>query len=71
MNKLTFTLIFLQFALLQTLSAQGDNADFMRSNGKIYVVFAVIIAMFIGILLFLIFIERKLTKLENQITNDE
>ena len=71
MNKLTFSLIFLQFALLQTLSAQGDNPDFMRSTGKIYVVVAVIIAMFIGILLFLIFIERKLTKLENQITNDE
>ena len=47
--------------------AQASGGDFMRSIGKIYVVVAVIVAIFIGIVVFLIYLERKLTKLENQI----
>lgn len=39
----------------------------MRSTGKIYVVVAVIAAIFVGIVLFLAYLDRKLTKLENQI----
>jgi CcmD family protein len=42
----------------------------MRSSGKIYVVVAVIVAIFIGIVAFLMYLDRKLTKLENQINND-
>ncbi|TAK42403.1 MAG: CcmD family protein [Saprospiraceae bacterium] len=44
-----------------------NEADFMRSMGKMYVVLAVIAAIFIGIVFFLIHLDRKLTKLENQI----
>lgn len=43
------------------------EADFMRSIGKIYVVVAVILVLFIGIFIFLINIDRKLSKLETQI----
>ena len=50
-----------------TATAQAENADFMRSIGKIYAVVAVIVLIFIGIILFLIYLERKLSKLENQI----
>jgi hypothetical protein len=39
-------------------------ADTMRSNGKIYVVVAVIVTIFAGIILYLIRLDRKLTKLE-------
>lgn len=49
------------------LQAQSDNQDFLRSSGKIYVVVAVIVAIFIGIVLFLVYLDRRLTKLENQI----
>lgn len=49
------------------LQAQSDNQDFLRSTGKIYVVVAVIVAIFIGIVLFLVYLDRRLTKLENQI----
>lgn len=54
-----------------TLSAQSTDVDFMRSTGKIYVVVAVIVAIFIGIVLFLLYLDRKLTKLENQIKANE
>ena len=43
----------------------------MRSIGKIYVVVAVIIAIFVGIVLFLIYLDRKLTKLEDQINEHD
>ena len=39
-------------------------ADIMRSNGKIYVVIAVIVAIFAGIIIYLVRLDRKLTKLE-------
>jgi len=58
----------LSFLLMQLgLLAQGSNvemADTFRSNGKIYVVVAVIITIFAGIILYLIRLDRKLTKLE-------
>jgi hypothetical protein len=64
-KKLTFLFSFL---LVQLCSFAQTNdvqmADTMRSNGKIYVVVAVIIAIFAGIILYLIRLDRKLTKLE-------
>ena len=60
--------LFISFLLMQLcLLAQPNNvqmSDTMRSNGKIYVVVAVIVTIFAGILLYLIRLDRKLTKLE-------
>jgi CcmD family protein len=53
------------------LLAQQENPDFMRSMGKMYVVVAVIVAIFIGIVIFLVYLDRKLTKLENQIKSHD
>ncbi|MGB3548836.1 MAG: CcmD family protein [Saprospiraceae bacterium] len=50
--------------LATTLSAQGR--DFMRSIGKMYVVVAVIAVVFLGLVFFMIALDRRLTKLENQ-----
>lgn len=41
-------------------------ADEMRSNGKIYVVVAVLVTIFIGIIIYLIHLDRKLTRLEKE-----
>ncbi len=43
-----------------------DMAEAMRSNGKIYVVVAVVAIIFIGLIIFLITIDRKVKKLEKQ-----
>lgn len=62
-----FPLLFL-FSLLSALAwAQGgpvSMADEMRSNGKIYVVVAVILTIFAGIVLYLIRLDRKISRLE-------
>jgi CcmD family protein len=41
-------------------------ADEMRSNGKIYVVVAVLVTIFIGLILYLIRLDRKLSRLEKE-----
>jgi type II secretory pathway component PulF len=62
-------LVFLTFNSLNAQTPQGT--DFMRNIGMIYVVIGVIIIIFIGIIAFLINIDKKLTKLENQIKKNE
>ena len=42
-----------------------------KSEGKMFVVVAVISAIFAGIVVFLVYLERRLTKLENQIKDHE
>jgi CcmD family protein len=51
---------------LQPLQAQG-NRDFMRETGKIYVVTGVILIIFAGIVLYLVRLDKKLTKIEHQL----
>ena len=45
---------------------QVEMADTFRADGKIYVVVAVILVMLIGLFIYLILIDRKVTRLENQ-----
>jgi hypothetical protein len=63
-------LVFLVFHV-SNLFAHDSGEDFMRSRGKIFVVVAVIVAVFLGLVAFMIFLERRLTKLENQIQDHE
>ena len=63
----TFSLSILPFSLLL---AQADT-DFMRSMGKMYVVVTVIVAIFIGIVIYLVSLDRKISKLENQIIDND
>lgn len=70
-NRWLFATAFWLFSLTCSL-AQSSTADpdFMRSRGKIYVVVAVIAAIFLGIVIFLLYLDRRLTNLENQIKDD-
>jgi len=57
--------IFICLVLFAQDSSTVPMADELRKNGKIYVVVAVIITIFIGIILYLIRLDRKISKLEN------
>ncbi|MEH6306545.1 CcmD family protein [Olivibacter sp. CPCC 100613] len=50
--------------------AQSSNdvemADVMRSSGKIYVVVAVVCVIFVGFIIYLFTIDRKISRLENK-----
>ena len=56
------------FLLLSfSLSAQDvPMADEMRANGKIYAVVAVLVTILLGMIIYLISIDRKLKKLEKE-----
>ena len=58
----TFVLLF-PFILFAQESGV-EMADTMRSNGRIYVVVAVILAIFAGIIFYLVRLDRKISKLE-------
>ncbi len=61
----TILLMFISFTgVAQSSSQQTEMADLMRSDGKIYVVTAVIITIFAGIVIYLVRIERKMNRLE-------
>ncbi len=69
MQKLLI-IILLQAISLPALLAQG-NGDFMRETGKINVVVGVILLIFLGIIVYLVRLERMLTKLEHQLKDDK
>jgi len=55
------------FLFLFTLAIHAQDvtmADTMKSNGKIYVVIAVMLTILLGIVLYLVRLDRKITKLE-------
>lgn len=65
-NHLTRTLVLIFLSLAATAQSQqpAEMADNMRSNGKIYVVIAVILTILGGLIAYLIRLDRKITRLE-------
>ncbi|MFL5773456.1 MAG: CcmD family protein [Flavisolibacter sp.] len=67
-NRVFFLLVMLFLSPL--LHAQENNdvsmADQMCSNGKIYVVVAVVLTIFAGIIIYLVRLDRKMTRLEKE-----
>lgn len=43
-----------------------EMADVMRSNGKIYVVVAVLLLILLGLIAYLVVLDKKVSKLEKQ-----
>lgn len=72
MNKSRFILILgVLITSISQIKAEAAAIDFLRSTGKIYSVIAVIVVILIGIGIYLYMIDNKLTKLENQINNEQ
>ena len=71
MIKKFFTTILFSSSVLmiQAQEAAGQKsvmADLMRNNGKIYVVIAVILTILIGLIVFMMRLDRKISQLEKQ-----
>ncbi len=50
----------------QDSTGKVEMADTMRSNGKIYVVVAVCLTILFGLILYLVRLDRKISKLEKE-----
>ncbi len=50
----------------EALTASKDKGGFMRSEGKIYVVVAVIVVIVAGLFIYLFNLDRKIKRLEQE-----
>ncbi len=65
-----FLYLFLLMTISMIVQAQdAEMADTMRSNGKIYVVVGIILIVLVGLITYLILLDRKITKLENKLSD--
>lgn len=63
---LSFAFLILTLDVLAQPSGAVEMADAFRSNGKIYVVVAVMLTIFAGIILYLVRLDRKVSRLERE-----
>lgn len=64
----TLFFILLSFVLKaqESVTTQPEMADAMRESGKIYVVVGVIAIIFIGIIVYIISMDSRLSRLEKE-----
>jgi hypothetical protein len=64
---LFFSILFLSLCCFaQNGMPEVKMADSFRSSGKIYVVIAVILTIFAGLIIYLVRLDRKISRLEKQ-----
>ena len=65
--KRMITLCLLLCVTMVTNAQDGkDGTDFMRSHGRIYVVIAVMLTILAGIIIYLVRLEKKISRLEKE-----
>ncbi|WKV13044.1 CcmD family protein [Marivirga harenae] len=84
MKKIKYLLVFSLLMISLGLSAQKteiveedytndriEMADAMRADGKIYVLVAIIVTLFVGFMLYAVMTERKVKKIEKSLKERE
>ena len=62
--RLWFVVCCLLLNAVSFAQEKPDMADMMRSNGKIYVVVAVILTILVGLFIYVFLLDRKISRLE-------
>ena len=72
MKQFCFTIITVILSALSAFAQASDvaMADQMRTDGKIYVVVAVLGTILLGFLGYVVFLDKKITKIEEQIKKE-
>ncbi len=74
MTRINLLMVFVLLTLITRAQGSSDTplmADVLRSNGKIYIVIAVIGIVFASIVIFLTLLEKKIKKLEKLLRDEE
>lgn len=68
MNKYSRYILIAMASLISfAAEAQTESStDLMRSNGKIFVVMAVVVLILVGLFIYLFSIDKKITRLEKE-----
>jgi len=64
---LTFSLLAQENVTPQNKAEEVEMADKFRADGKIYVVVSVVAILFAGLLVYLISLDRKVRKMEDEL----
>jgi len=65
---LSFLALLLPFlSIAQEVAPKVEMADKFYGEGKIYIVIVVLVTIFLGIVLYLVRLDKKITKLEKEI----
>lgn len=67
LRRCSLLALILCSGLLASAQDNVEMADTMRSNGKIYVVVAVCLLILTGLFIYVLSVDRKLTKLEKEL----
>lgn len=67
MKTFISSLILSFIPMLVSAQEKVEMADTMRSEGKIYVVVAIMLVIFFGLVTYLVMLDRKVSKLEKEI----
>ena len=54
------------FSLLVTAQDTANQSNLMRSNGRIFVVVAVMVTILIGLVMYLVRLDKKISRLEKE-----
>jgi CcmD family protein len=70
MNRIKRIIYTMLLAILTAAAhaqtTDGDTAGVMRSNGKIYVVVAIVVTILLGLFFYVFSLDRKISKLEKK-----
>lgn len=69
LKKIITLFLLLMFSVItkaQDGTKKVEMADLMRSNGRIYVVVAVMLIILVGLLLYVVRLDRKISKMEKE-----
>lgn len=64
-------LLLLMTCSIAQAQTEVEMADTMRAEGKIYVVVGIILIVLVGLIAYLILLDKKVTKLENRLTDKQ
>lgn len=63
-------IVWLAITSVPVFAQEVEMADTMRSNGKIYVIVAIILIVLVGLITYLFMLDRKVRKLEKRLENE-
>lgn len=66
MKKQIILILGMIFAIMQAMAQPVEMATTLRSEGKIYIVIAVMLIIFIGVATHLFTLDRRVSKLEKR-----
>jgi len=65
-KKISLFILSLLAGLYSFAQDGAASTDIMRSNGKIYVVMAVVITIVLGLFIYVFILDRKISRLEKK-----